>query len=87
MERGYLNDVIEEVLENESLLTTKIDFDSLKSGRDAINSLRNRVSHNKIMLNFNSNSLDLKQALIWEIHYQKIIKMVLLMILTIVLKD
>ena len=64
LERGYLNDVIEEVLENESLLTTKIDFDSLKSGRDAINSLRNRVSHNKIMLNFNSNSLDLKQALI-----------------------
>lgn len=63
LERGYLNDVIEEVLENESLLTTKIDFDSLKSGRDAINSLRNRVSHNKIMLNFNSNSLDLKASI------------------------
>ena len=64
LEKCYFIDVIEEVLENESLLNTKIDFDSLKSGKNAINSLRNRVSHNKIILNFNSNNLNLKQALI-----------------------
>ncbi len=65
LERFYLNDVIEEVLKNEHLLNTKMDFDNLKMGKDAINNLRNRVSHSKIMLKFNLNNLGLKEALVY----------------------
>lgn len=64
LEGFYLKDVIDEVLKNEDLLNTKIDFDKLKLGKIAINNLRNRVSHNKIMLNFDSNNLDLQKALV-----------------------
>ncbi len=65
LKKSYLKEVIEEVLKKEKLLNTDIDFDSLKKGKKAINSLRNRVSHNKIILDFNLDGLNLKQALIY----------------------
>ena len=65
LESSYLKEVIETILKKEKLLNIQIDFDSLKNGKKAINSLRNRVSHNKIMLDFNSNDVNLKQALIY----------------------
>lgn len=65
LESSYLKEVIETILKEEKSLNTDIDFDSLKNGKNAINSLRNRVSHNKIILDFNLDGLNLKQALIY----------------------
>lgn len=65
LENSYLKEVIKEVLNKEKLLNIDIDFDSLKNGKKVINSLRNRVSHNRIMLDFNLDVLNLKQALIY----------------------
>ncbi len=46
LENSYLKEVIKEVLNEEKLLNIDIDFDSLKNGKNIINSLRNKVSHN-----------------------------------------
>lgn len=53
LSNSYLNDALDMVIELKDSVACEAGFmDSLIANRDYINGLRNRVSHNKIMLNY-----------------------------------
>ncbi len=64
LEDAYLNKTIDEVIKNKNLITT-VDFslDILSKNQGIINYLRNRVSHNKIILESKTNGLAIKDLL------------------------
>ena len=64
LERACLAKVIDEVTKNKNLITT-VDFslDTLAKNQDIINYLRNRVCHNKIVLESKKNGLAIKDLL------------------------
>lgn len=61
LNQSYFKDVIDGVLKYKDQINE--DFTDLESGKDIINQLRNTVSHNKIMLEFDYESCNLKNAL------------------------
>jgi len=64
LEKACLAKVIDEVIKYKSLIKT-VDFsvDTLTKNRDLINYLRNRVSHNKIILESKKNGFTIKTLL------------------------
>lgn len=64
LESAYLDDAIEEIIKSKNLITT-VDFsvDTLEKNQDIINYLRNRASHNKIILESKKNGLAIEDLL------------------------
>lgn len=64
IEQSFLSEVIEEVINLNSPLNIKgFDFNKLRVNKEYINCLRNRVSHNKIIINSEHNGKGFKDLI------------------------
>lgn len=64
LEKSFLIDVIEEVINTTGILSIKgFDLELLKINKDYINYLRNRVSHNKIIIDSEYNGKGYKELI------------------------
>lgn len=65
LENSYLADAIDEIIKNKNLITTVgFSIDTLEKNQGIINYLRNRVSHNKIILESKKNGFTIKDLLV-----------------------